>query len=220
MNNATIDHYNQSADRYAQANHGLETARVDLEGFLKHFPNGARGLRILDAGSGTGRDTLAMTERGIQVDAFDGSEAMAALSSKLTGQRTKVMRFEALELPQDHYDGIWAMASLLHVARSELPAVIVELAQSLRPGGLMFASFKNGQCDRVDRRDGRAFTDMDEQAVQVLVDQKIEGLEMVETSLRSPPGSQTNQEPWFSCVLRRQDGLTPTITRRRLRLNP
>lgn len=104
------------------------------------------------------------------------------------------------------------MASLLHVERDELAGVIVDLARALRPGGVMFAGFKHGQGDRVDPRDGRAFTDMDARTVQEMLEGKIEGLELVETSLRTPPDTQTNQEAWFSCVLQRT-GPRPSLKR-------
>lgn len=204
---ATLDHYDRTAQRYAQINHTLPTAKQDQDGFLAQLraqpdmPT-ARPLRLLDAGSGSGRDTLAFLEQGFEVDAFDGSLAMAELSSQLTGQKTQVMRFEALTLPLDHYDGIWAMASLLHVDRADLPKALVDLGQSLRPGGLLFASFKHGQTDRLDPNDGRAFTDLDEDSVQAMLT-GMEGFELVSTAARLPPPEQTNAAPWFSFVLRR-----------------
>lgn len=202
---STLDHYNRSAARYAEVNHQLEAPQAAAQAFLervKTVTEPGRRPRILDAGSGTGRDTLAFMHGGADVDAFDGSEAMSDLSSRLTGQTTRVMRFEELDLPLAHYDGIWAMASLLHVDRSNLPGVFSQLGQALRPGGLLYASFKYGTSSRVNPADGRAFTDMDENAIESLL-QDVDGFELVSTALSTPPSSQSNQEPWFSCELRR-----------------
>lgn len=204
---ATLDHYNRTAARYAEVNHSLPSASVDRDAFLDQLraqpelPE-ERTLRLLDAGSGSGRDTLCFLAEGFEVDAFDGSAAMAEVSSRHTGRPTRVMCFEDLDLPTGHYDAIWAMASLLHVDRALLPQVIVDLGRSLRPGGLFFSSFKQGQADRVDARDGRVFTDLDADGVRALLTQ-VEGLELIATSSRAPPPGQINQEPWFSCVLRR-----------------
>lgn len=203
----TLDHYNRAAARYSEVNHNLASAGVDRAHFL-HYLHAEpdlpqdRPLRLLDAGSGSGRDTLAFAQAGFEVDAFDGSPAMAEVSSRLTGQPTRVMRFDALELPADHYDAIWAMASLLHAPRAELPGVFAELGASLRPGGLLFASFKHGAEERVDDRDGRAFTDLDEAGVEQLLE-TVAGFELVATASRQPPAEQTNAAPWFSVILRR-----------------
>ena len=181
---STLEHYNKTAMRYTQVNHALASAQMDREHFLTHLrAEGAmptdRPVRLLDAGSGSGRDTLAFMKAGFEVDAFDGSEAMAAISSELTGKPTRVMRFEDLDLPTNHYDGIWAMASLLHVAREDLPHVIAQLGNALVPGGVMFASFKHGSQTRTVPEDGRTFTDLDEGGVARL----LEGLRGLELSL-------------------------------------
>ena len=46
--------------------------------------------------------------------------------------------------PGTPYDAVWANASLLHVARGDLPVVLARLAAATRPGGLLRASFKEG----------------------------------------------------------------------------
>lgn len=203
---STLDHYDRTAERYAEVNHGLESAGVDRAHFLAHLRAQGlpadRPLRLLDAGSGSGRDTLAFQAEGFEVDAFDGSAAMAAVSTRLTGRPTRVMRFEALDLPSDHYDAIWAMASLLHVPRPALAGTLVALGAALRPGGLLFASFKHGNAERVDARDGRMFTDLDEAGVAQLL-AATTGFEAVATAHRDPPSGQTNAAPWFSVILRR-----------------
>ena len=46
--------------------------------------------------------------------------------------------------PGTPYDGVWANACLLHVRREDLPAVLGRLAEATRRGGLLYASFKEG----------------------------------------------------------------------------
>ena len=38
---------------------------------------------------------------------------------------------------QDRFDGIWACASLLHVAPADLPDALRRLQRALRPGGVL-----------------------------------------------------------------------------------
>jgi SAM-dependent methyltransferase len=105
---STLDHYNRTAQRYVEVNHELLSVQPELTSFLallRGQPGYRSGkpLRILDAGSGSGRDTLAFLDQGCLVDAFDGSAAMAEISSRLTAQKTRVMRFEELDLQTDSY---------------------------------------------------------------------------------------------------------------------
>lgn len=151
----TVEWYDVEAETYFASTVDLSLAALWAQ-FLDRVPVGGR---ILDAGSGSGRDTRVFKDRGFLVDAFDASAALARLSSAYTGQQTRVARFSAWNGPPNYYDGIWAFASLLHVPRRQLPEVINRLAASLKPGGIFFASFKVGAVDSVDGR-GRCFTNL------------------------------------------------------------
>jgi hypothetical protein len=105
------------------------------------------------------------------------------------------------------------MASLLHVERSGLAKCLVDLGKALRPGGLLYASFKHGNTYRLIQADGRAFTDLDHAGMRALLG-GIFGLDLVNTAESAPPPEQTNAASWFSFVLRRP-GSSPT-----LRLSP
>ena len=160
----TIDYYNQYADEFAQA-----TLNVDMETlyqpFLAELPESAR---ILDLGCGSGRDTLAFKNKGYQIDAIDYSTALVERATQLTGIAVQQQSFYEIEV-QDIYDGVWACASLLHCDRNRLPDVLKRIHSALRCGGICYMSFKYGTTDR--EKDGRAFTDLNEEQAQELLDQ-------------------------------------------------
>lgn len=161
---ATTQHfYEHNASEYFAA-----TVQGDLsqlyDRFLAYVPPGGR---ILDAGSGSGRDTLAFLQRGYTVDAFDASPSLARLSTKYTGVCTQVLRLEQFS-ETDRYDGIWACALLLHLHSDALPDAMARLARALRPGGALYVSFKYGRRERV-MPDGRFFTDLDEPKLSALI---------------------------------------------------
>lgn len=136
--------------------------------FLAALPIVAdKPARILDAGSGSGRDALSLRLLGYKVEAFDASAAMVAATREHAGVPVRQMRFEdfAWEHP---FEGIWACASLLHVAEADLPGVIDRLAAHLPRGGALYLSFKLGTGERV--KDGRRFTDMTEDSLATLLD--------------------------------------------------
>lgn len=155
MTNSTIDFYNKNAQAYFES-----TVELDMSRLYAPFLEGLRpGAKVLDAGCGSGRDSLFFKSQGFKVTAFDASEEMVRLASQLLGQPVLHMTFEDLNLP-DEYDGIWACASLLHVERTQLPAVIAELAKYLKPGGVFYMSFKYGNEEYW--KDGRYFNCLDE----------------------------------------------------------
>jgi SAM-dependent methyltransferase len=136
--------------------------------FLVAVPSRPEGpARILDAGSGSGRDARAFRLLGHDVAAFDASPAMVAATQAHAAVPTRLMSFE--DFSWEHpFEGIWACASLLHVSKVDLPKVIDRLADHLVPGGPLYLSFKRGTGERV--KDGRRFTDMTEESLAALLD--------------------------------------------------
>lgn len=133
------------------------TLDVDMEEhrarFLARLPSGGA---ILDLGCGSGRDSLAFLTSGYAVTSVDGSQAMVDATSELTGRSTRKLRFDELDYC-GVFDGIWACASLLHVARKELDVTMKRVTRALRPGGVLYVSFKLGDGERFVN--GRHFTD-------------------------------------------------------------
>jgi len=144
------------------------------------------------------------------VDAFDGSTEMAKVSSENTGQTTRVMTFESLDLPTASYDGIWAMASLLHVLPEDLPGVLVKLGQALKPNGVLLATFKEGVDVRVDDKTGRRFTDVNAQTLQTWMSE-IEGFQTVGIDHQVGADFEHRQTYWFTLTLRRVPEQTPEL---------
>ena len=52
--------------------------------------------------------------------------------------------FLAMELPKGRFDGVFANASLFHVPSQELPRVLLELSETLKPRGVLFCSNPRG----------------------------------------------------------------------------
>ncbi|MGH3348597.1 MAG: class I SAM-dependent methyltransferase, partial [Nocardioides sp.] len=103
--------------------------------------------RVLEVGSGSGRDALALEERGLSVRRTDITPAFvrmlreagheAAVVDPLTDDLADPER----EAP---YDGVWASASLLHVRREDLPRVLANLGDATTEGGALHLAVKEG----------------------------------------------------------------------------
>jgi SAM-dependent methyltransferase len=87
---STTDYYNVNAEQFIG-----DTLSADMQvlyqPFLALLPTHAH---ILDAGYGSGRDSLAFLQMGYQVSAFDASEKMAAHISQTLGAPVSVRNFQ------------------------------------------------------------------------------------------------------------------------------
>ena len=193
MEDTTTRYYTENAQAFF-----ADTVAVSMDSlyarFLPHIPPGGY---ILDAGCGSGRDTLAFLQKGYHVTAFDAAPTLAALAERHTGQPVQVLRFQDLAWRRE-FDGIWACASLLHVPAADLPEALGRLALALRLGGVLYASFKYGRGER--EHGGRRFTDIDEAGLRALLAQ-VPGLTELETWVTEDLRPGRAAEPWLNTLL-------------------
>jgi len=142
----TLDVYAVEAANYATRNR-KERADGFLEPFIAMMPPGAV---VLDLGCGAGWAASVMEERGFDVHALDASPQMAALAQAKLRRTVRVGAFESVE-DIAALDGIWASGALLHVPKTEMPALLVRLIRALKPGGLLLGTFKAGQGEARDK---------------------------------------------------------------------
>lgn len=196
MRGTTIDYYNTHAESFVSATVDAEMGPL-LSVFLELLPDGGR---VLDWGCGSGRDSLAMMRAGYDVLPADLSDAMADATEALTGLMVRRESFADLD-DEGVFDGIWASASLLHVPSKELPGALARAVRALKPGGVLYVSFKYG--DFEGERNGRWFNDMDETALHSVV-HGVDGLEVEDVWTSSDVRPGRSNEMWLNAILRRQ----------------
>ena len=70
MIDKTVEYYNENAQNFFETTVNADMS-LQLNDFIKLLP--AEGC-VLDAGCGSGRDSLVLIKSGFKVDAFDASE--------------------------------------------------------------------------------------------------------------------------------------------------
>ena len=191
----TLDFYDQSAEEFASG-----TLTADMAETRSRFAACLDpGALILDFGCGSGRDTKAFLDAGFQVEAADSSEELCALASGYAGIRVKQMLFSELDACE-RYDGIWACASILHLNRSELADVIGKIEAALKPGGVLYASFKYG--DYEGMRNGRYFTDFTEETLTAFWKQ-FSSLPVFDMWLSQDVRSDRKERKWINLLARK-----------------
>jgi SAM-dependent methyltransferase len=154
---STSAFYDEHADAYAATTMALHVADR-IARFARELPAGGR---VLDAGCGSGRDLVALRAAGFDPVGLDLSPRLARLAEAHSGAPVKVGDLRSPPFDDSSFEGIWAMASLLHIEREEVTGSLRNLGQLLAPGGVLFASVKRGE-GRVRDKDGRWFTLHDE----------------------------------------------------------
>jgi hypothetical protein len=122
---------------------------ANVQASVDRFVAGLRpGARVLEIGSGSGRDARAMELAGLSVRRTDITPAFVHLLRD-AGYDADVVDPLVDDLsdpgaPGTPYAGVWANASLLHVDREDLPRVLSRLADATEVGGPMFVALKEG----------------------------------------------------------------------------
>lgn len=150
MDKVTIDTYNQTAQEY-------DTETTD---FWKLFPHTIIDIfasktsgRVLDVGSGPGRDGLLLQEKGLEVICLDASETMIALSSS-RGLHSVLGDLCALPFPNASFGGVWAYTSLLHIPKTEIETALREIRRVLVKEGVFGLGLIEGTTEQYRESSG------------------------------------------------------------------
>jgi SAM-dependent methyltransferase len=138
----TLAHYNQRA-RDFRAGTLHHDVRQNIDALLRHV-EGEAPFTILDFGCGPGRDLKTFSALGHVAIGLDGAEHFVAMAHADSGCEVWRQDFLRLDLPQEHFDGVFANASLFHVPTCELTRVLRQLHATLKPGGVLFSSNPRG----------------------------------------------------------------------------
>ncbi|GAB3421992.1 class I SAM-dependent methyltransferase [Flindersiella endophytica] len=131
--------YDVIAATYAQVN---STVHPQLAADAAVLTSGlAPGAVVVDVGCGPGREVGLLRSLGFRAFGIDrslGQLAAGGLGGVLRGD----MRW--LPLRTACVDALWCQAALLHIPRSEVPAVLGEFGRVVRPGGRLYLSVAEG----------------------------------------------------------------------------
>lgn len=163
--------------------------------FLRYVPEHGK---ILDFGCGSGRDTKTFLQKGYTVEAIDGSSEMCRLASDYCGIQVRCMDFQDLN-EDEKYDAIWACASLLHVAKDQMPTVIIKMRDALVSSGVMYISFKYGNYE--GERNGRFFFDVTPEVFSDLIS-RVSGLKVIEEWFTEDVRPEKETQ-WYNVILKK-----------------
>ena len=212
----SLDYYDAHAKEYAELTVNADMSQTRAR-FLRHLPAGAAILdeaegdtagqnvaknrvHILDAGCGSGRDSLAFMQLGYDVTMLDASAGMCKCAEALTGQMALCMSFAEINF-ENRFDGIWACASLLHVPEKNLETVFVKFWHALKDNGILYASWKYGEAERQDGE--RFYCDMTEEKLKSVL-ARVGLFDCVDCWIADDSLPSGREQKWLNVVLRKR----------------
>jgi len=113
---------------------------------LTKFMNMLPGKKILDVGSGSGRDVKYFLDEGFEPIGIDISQKMINESKKRVSKKSifKKMDFRKLKFKTESFDGIWSMLSLIHTPKEEIKKVFEGFNKILVQRGVLFLAVIEG----------------------------------------------------------------------------
>ena len=161
MDERTVRHYTTAASERTAAYERAEVSAIH-ERMLHHF---GEGTRLLEIGCGSGRDAAFLAAHGRNVTATDASEGM--IQAARQGHPEMARQFHCLPFPfpagsamqGQTFDGVYAIAVIMHVPEEELFEFAFQIKSALRPGGTALLAFSTEREGLSDGRDsaGRLF---------------------------------------------------------------
>lgn len=143
MDKRTIQTYDLLAKKYDE-----ETApfwELFPRTFIDRFIKLTKG-KILDVGSGPGRDALILKQGGLDVTCLDASKTMIKLARE-KGLESVLGDFNEMPFQDESFNGVWAYTSLLHIPKAEIEKPLDEIRRVLKPGGIFGLGLIEGETE-------------------------------------------------------------------------
>jgi len=190
---SNIPFYNSNHIDYINRTYPLDMSASYLM-FLKHM---TKDGHILDLGCGSGRDSEYFLSKGYTVTSMDGSKEL--IEHCRTYLKSTIVHDTFETFKSTHlFDGIWACASLLHVDRPNINAIVTKYIGMLKKGGVFFMSFKS--LDQDFDYDGRHFTCFTPKTFKEFL-HSFDHIQVL--GIRESDGVQSDNMTWVSAVIKK-----------------
>lgn len=155
----TLSTYNATAQQWSEKHATSGFWREEMKIFHELLPAG----KVLEIGSGGGRDAKELIAFGYEYTGTDISSSFVEIARKENpGATFLVQSVYDLEFPKDvQFDGFWASAVLLHIPKTKIGKALQQIRKCVKGGGIGCISLKQGEGEKLEvdsSRDGRFFS--------------------------------------------------------------
>lgn len=164
---------------------------------------------LLEIGCGSGRDASFMSHNGYDIVAIDSSREMISEAKRCHPEL--VDRLEVLKIPDElhfepsSFDGIYSIATLMHLDKNLIDQTIEKIAMILKAGSKFLFSVSVQRDDvnhhGIDEK-GRYFTTMTER--EWIICCKKHGLKLEHSEITGD-GLDRDGIIWLTCIVRKEE---------------
>lgn len=206
----TIDTYNKTANEYVKKVKGFVPIN-ELEKFVEYVKSANtfnnNGL-VLDIGCGSGVAARNLEERGLSITGIDLSTKLID-ASRIESPNSFFyeMDMRKLTFRSEYFDGIWQMASLLHLEKKDVPLSLNQSNSILKENGIIYASVKMGKGEGLEK-DSRYNDELkyyayyEPEEIQELLENA--NFEVLENYHIKYNDSYRNAHPWINIFARKK----------------
>ncbi len=193
----TIQAYQNTANEYLSRGAGEKI--LVHKPILEKFSSYLKGKDILEIGFAEGIDATWFTSNHYN---YTGIEPVEAFFNKVHKLHPDLHLLNAdirdVELPGEGFDGIWAMASLLHLNDVDFVSVLKKCHTWLKKDGTIYVTLKEGVGDQI--RDGKYFNFFTREKMQNFYGDLFELIDSDKVAARA---YNTGANAWIDFYLRK-----------------
>jgi len=139
----TLKYYDENADLLNTKYNAIDFSKIQKS--ISIYLIGAK--KVLEIGSGSGRDANYLTANGFDIIGLDGSEKMIenAIENypKLRGKIIHAILPEGFPKFENKFDGFYSIGTLMHFNEEELTSTLSHIYNSLSPKSPVYVSVSN-----------------------------------------------------------------------------
>lgn len=154
----TISFYDNQALQWATAHGGNEDEsywKSEMDKFHRFLTSG----KIIEIGSGAGKDAAALIKIGYEYTGTDASKGLITVAQQRNPGATFINKsVDELDFSENNFDGFWTAATLLHIPKDRIDTALQSINRVVKPKGVGFISMKAGSGEKIDPETGRWFS--------------------------------------------------------------
>lgn len=163
-----MNYYDENANLYCAATFDEMFSneifsRIDIESF--------KSVKVLEVGSGSGRDVKYLTDKGFDVTAIELSPQMIETAQKLTGLDKFTQGDAKTFRTGETYGLIYSIACLHHLDDIDFCLATCNMFNHLKEGGTLFITVKKNARGKDSM--GRFFNYFDEEKLRKLINNSV-----------------------------------------------
>ena len=155
----TLDYYNQHAQEWAQRRKKIsEPSFWDEELKQLHKLKVPQG-KILEIGSGSGREGLELISMGYEYIGVDASQELLKVAlKKIPASQLFLSTAYNLPFAPKTFDAFFSWAMLPHIPKNRIDEALFTLKNVLKPDAIGFIGMREGRGEKQEQETGRWFT--------------------------------------------------------------